>query len=90
MVDIQVAPSGPTVTKLERIGSHSHIKGLGLDEKTLEPLPSFEGMVGQRQARKAAGVVLRLLKDNKLSGRGVLLAGPSGTGKTAIAMGTCA
>jgi RuvB-like protein 2 len=44
-------------------------------------------MVGQLAARKAAGVILRMIKEGKIAGRAVLLAGQPGTGKTAIAMG---
>lgn len=43
-------------------------------------------MVGQTQARRAAGVVLQMIKEGKIAGRAVLLAGQPGTGKTAIAM----
>ena len=32
------------VTRIERIGAHSHIRGLGLDD-TLEPRQSSQGMV---------------------------------------------
>lgn len=46
-----------------------------------------QGMVGQCEARKAAGVILKLIQEGKISGRGILLAGQPGTGKTAIAMG---
>ena len=38
-------------------------------------------------ALQAAGVILQMIKDGKIAGRGVLLAGQPGTGKTAIAMG---
>lgn len=44
-------------------------------------------MVGQKAARRAAGVILQMIKDGKIAGRAVLLAGQPGTGKTAIAMG---
>lgn len=44
-------------------------------------------MVGQLRARRATGVVLEMIKDGKIAGRAVLLAGQPGTGKTAIAMG---
>mmetsp|Transcript_20796 Transcript_20796/g.34427 ORF Transcript_20796/g.34427 Transcript_20796/m.34427 type:complete len:471 (+) Transcript_20796:198-1610(+) len=74
------------LTRIERIGAHSHIRGLGLDD-ALEPRQSSQGMVGQADARKAAGVVLRMIQQGNMSGRAVLLAGPPGTGKTAIAMG---
>ena len=39
------------VTRIERIGAHSHIRGLGLDD-SLEPRNISQGMVGQTQARK--------------------------------------
>jgi len=74
------------VTKMERIGAHSHIRGLGLDE-SLEPRQVAQGMVGQIKARKAAGVILQMIKEGKIAGRAILMAGPPGTGKTAIAMG---
>ena len=73
-------------TKLERIGAHSHIRGLGLDDR-LEPIPSAEGMVGQLRARKAAGVIIKMVQESKIAGRAILMAGPPSTGKTAIAMG---
>ena len=44
------------LTRLERIGAHSHIRGLGLDD-ALEPRDISQGMVGQQAARRAAGVV---------------------------------
>lgn len=44
-------------------------------------------MVGQGRARKAAGVILRMLEQGKIAGRAILMAGPPSTGKTAIAMG---
>lgn len=68
------------------IGAHSHIRGLGLDD-TLEPRATSQGMVGQLKARKAAGVILRMIEAGKIAGRAVLIAGPPSTGKTAIAMG---
>lgn len=46
-----------------------------------------QGMVGQLRARRAAGVILKLIKAGQIAGRAVLLAGQPGTGKTAIAMG---
>lgn len=39
------------VTRIERIGAHSHIRGLGLDD-ALEPRQSSQGLVGQLTARK--------------------------------------
>lgn len=69
----------------ERISAHSHIRGLGLDEN-LRAKDVADGLVGQKKAREAAGVVVRLIKSGKMAGRGILVAGPPGTGKTAIAV----
>ncbi|KAK6793381.1 hypothetical protein RDI58_006834 [Solanum bulbocastanum] len=74
------------LTRIERIGAHSHIRGLGLDS-SLEPRLSSEGMVGQIPARKAAGIIVKMVQQGKIAGRALLLAGQPGTGKTAIAMG---
>lgn len=68
------------------IAAHSHISGLGLDDN-LQPKESSQGMVGQLKARKAAGVILKMIQAGKIAGRAVLVAGPPSTGKTAIAMG---
>lgn len=52
------------------------------------PAPqASQGMVGQLAARRAAGVVLEMIREGKIAGRAVLIAGQPGTGKTAIAMG---
>eukprot|EP00742_Colponemidia_sp_Colp-10_P001735 GILJ01001858.1.p1 GENE.GILJ01001858.1~~GILJ01001858.1.p1 ORF type:complete len:462 (-),score=97.06 GILJ01001858.1:170-1555(-) len=74
------------LTRIERIGAHSHIRGLGLDD-SLEPRAISQGMVGQLQARRAAGVILSMIREGKIAGRAILIAGQPGTGKTAIAMG---
>jgi len=39
-----------------------------------------QGMVGQLSARRAAGVVLEMIKEGKIAGRAILLAGQPGTG----------
>lgn len=74
------------ITRMERIGAHSHIRGLGLDD-SLDPRGVSQGMVGQKKARRAAGLILEMIKEGKIAGRALLIAGPPGTGKTAIAMG---
>ncbi|KAI4593121.1 RuvB-like protein 2 [Pestalotiopsis sp. 9143b] len=72
---------------LNLIAAHSHIRGLGVDADTLEPRSNSQGLVGQEKARKAAAVILEMIKVGKIAGRAVLIAGPPSTGKTAIAMG---
>lgn len=67
-------------------GAHSHIHGLGLDAN-LEPRAISQGMIGQGKARKAAGVILKMVQEGRIAGRAILIAGPPSTGKTAIAMG---
>lgn len=74
------------MTRIERIGAHSHIRGLGLDD-LLEARAVSQGMVGQKDARRAAGIVVNMVKEGKIAGRCVLLAGEPSTGKTAIAVG---
>jgi DNA helicase TIP49 (TBP-interacting protein) len=44
------------------------------------------GLVGQDQAREAAGLVVDLIRAKRMAGRAILMAGPPGTGKTAIAL----
>ncbi len=62
------------VTRIERIGAHSHIRGLGLDD-SLEPRNISQGLVGQKEARRAAGLILSMIKEGKIAGRSILLAG---------------
>ncbi|KAF4126461.1 RuvB-like protein 2 [Geosmithia morbida] len=61
---------------LNLIAAHSHIRGLGVDATTLEPRDASQGLVGQEKARKAAAVILQMIKDGKIAGRAVLIAGP--------------
>jgi RuvB-like protein 2 len=74
------------LTRIERIGAHSHIRGLGLDD-SLDARAVSQGMVGQKEARRAAGVILNMIREGNIAGRSILIAGQPGTGKTAIAMG---
>lgn len=101
-----------STTKTQRIAVHTHIKGLGLDEKgAAKEIAS--GLVGQEKAREvrprrcttrmrardltrfgthapplaqACGIVVELIRTRKMAGRALLLAGPPGTGKTALAL----
>lgn len=49
------------VLKVERVGVHSHIRGLGLSHN-LEPSPVGDGMVGQVPARRAAGLIVKMIQ----------------------------
>ncbi len=74
-----------STTKTQRIATHSHIKGLGLKEDgTAEEIAS--GLVGQEKAREAAGIVVEMIRNKKMAGKALLLAGAPGTGKTAVAI----
>lgn len=75
-----------STTKTQRVAAHTHIKGLGLDEKG-KAFTSGSGLVGQEKAREAAGLVVELIRSKKMAGRALLLAGAPGTGKTALALG---
>jgi RuvB-like protein 1 len=70
-----------STTKTQRVATHTHIKGLGLnDDGTAAPVGA--GFVGQEQAREACGIIVDMM-----AGRAVLLTGAPGTGKTALALG---
>lgn len=66
------------------IAAHSHIRGLGIDPDTLEPRAASQGLVGQARARKAAAVILQMVKEGKIAGRAVLMAGPPRYGRNPI------
>jgi RuvB-like protein 1 len=50
-------------------------------------IPMAAGFVGQVAAREAAGLVVDMIRQKKMAGRALLLAGPPSTGKTALALG---
>jgi len=73
--------------RMARLGAHSHIRGLGLDAALRPVATTTHGLIGQARARRAAGVIVKMIEAGTLSGRAVLIAGAPGTGKTALAMG---
>uniref|UniRef100_A0A7S0CTB1 RuvB-like helicase n=1 Tax=Micromonas pusilla TaxID=38833 RepID=A0A7S0CTB1_MICPS len=75
-----------STTKKQRVATHTHIKGLGLKDDG-EAIDESAGWVGQEQAREACGVVVDMIKQKKMAGRALLMAGAPGTGKTALALG---
>lgn len=46
-----------STVKTQRISSHSHIKGLGLDDDGV-PIPVAAGLVGQENAREVNIIIL--------------------------------
>lgn len=75
-----------STTKKQRVATHTHIKGLGLQEDGTA-LPTGAGWVGQDDAREACGLVVDMIRQKKMAGRALLFAGAPGTGKTALALG---
>ncbi|MEM2987208.1 MAG: RuvB-like helicase [Nitrososphaerota archaeon] len=84
MSSIDSSKSLVPLQRFVRVGAHSHVKGLGLEG--LKAKMVADGLVGQIEAREAAGIVVKMIKEGKMAGRAILLAGPPGTGKTAIAI----
>ncbi|CCH41633.1 RuvB-like 1 [Wickerhamomyces ciferrii] len=82
---VQISEVKDNNSRESRTAAHTHIKGLGLDERGI-PKPIDNGFVGQTEAREAAGVIVDLIKAKKMSGKAILLAGGPATGKTAIAL----
>ncbi|CCE65449.1 hypothetical protein TPHA_0L00920 [Tetrapisispora phaffii CBS 4417] len=91
MVEISEIKENNTTAGAKAVGSgtrtatHTHIKGLGLDDQGIAKKVEG-GFVGQIEAREACGVVVDLIKAKKMSGKAILLAGGPSTGKTALAL----
>jgi len=74
-----------STTRAQRVATHSHVKGLGLNEDGTAAEVAA-GLVGQEKARESLGVAVELIKTKKMAGRALMLAGAPGTGKTALAL----
>lgn len=83
---VQISEVKTSSARDKRTSSHTHIKGLGLDERGIAK-PVDGGFVGQDAAREACGVIVDMIKAKKLSGKAILVVGGPGTGKTALALG---
>ena len=55
-----------STTKSSRVSAHTHIKGLGVDEEGIAS-PIGAGLVGQEKAREACGIVVDLVKSQKMA-----------------------
>jgi RuvB-like protein 2 len=75
-INISSVPQGKELRGMSLIATHSHIRGLGVDADTLEPRAASQGLVGQEKARKAAAIILEMVRQGKIAGRAVLIAGP--------------
>lgn len=52
-----------STAKTQRISAHTHVKGLGLDEKGYA-IPFAAGLVGQEQAREVSFLLFEYLMSN--------------------------
>ncbi|XP_065637514.1 ruvB-like protein 1 [Quercus suber] len=80
------------IARVEQMQSRKEALWVGLSEVTHlqasgRALPLAAGFVGQAEAREASGLVLDMIRQKKMAGRSLLLAGPPGIGKTALALG---
>lgn len=57
-----------SLTKTQRVDSHSHLNSLGLDEDGRASSSIQSGFAGQELAREAAGVVVDLIRSKKMAG----------------------
>ncbi|KAL4610608.1 hypothetical protein ACB092_08G063000 [Castanea dentata] len=63
------------------------VAGTNSHQASGRALPMAAGFVGQAEAREAFGLVVDMIRQKKMAGWALLLAGPPGTGNTALALG---
>ncbi|KAI3963905.1 hypothetical protein MKW92_020466 [Papaver armeniacum] len=73
------------LTRIERIGAHSHIRGLGLDS-ALEPRDVPKAWLVKLRPSKQRESFFEMIKEGKIAGRAVLLAGQPNSQETLFAM----
>uniref|UniRef100_A0A0N4ZR73 RuvB-like helicase n=1 Tax=Parastrongyloides trichosuri TaxID=131310 RepID=A0A0N4ZR73_PARTI len=84
---VPVIEEAQNVSVRRRISAHYHLKGLGLtfEPGNFEPIADETNFIGQINARYACSIIVDVIKAKQFSGKAILLAGPPGTGKTALA-----
>lgn len=50
-----------SLVRVERVGAHSHIRGLGVGAN-FDPEDVADGMVGQIRARRAAAIIVKMIQ----------------------------
>ena len=55
-----------STTKTQRVATHTHIKGLGLQDNG-NSLPMGAGFVGQEQAREACGICVDMIRQKVIA-----------------------
>ncbi|KAK0451655.1 TIP49 C-terminus-domain-containing protein [Armillaria borealis] len=70
---------------MQHIGREIRRVMLGLHDR-LELRAYSQGMVKRAKARKAVGMILKMVQEGRIAGRAMLFAGPPSTGKPAIAL----
>jgi len=69
---------------MERGMAHTHVLGLGVD-RGMNTIDGY-GVFGMQEARKGASIFVDLVLNKKTAGKALLIAGETGTGKTALAV----
>ena len=74
-------------TNMKRIGTHSNVPCLGLDNALSPASESTHRLMVQVETRRTVIIILKMIQAGKIAVRAVLIGGQPGNGKTALAMG---